>query len=347
MTQLSKTALAAVEKFMKKTAEVAGVAFNAGMEKLKFTVEPTKTQVLQEKIVANASPFLALINILPVSDLKGDKILMDADRLVSGRTDTDINDREPTDPTSMEAREYELFAVETEVAIKYNKIDLWAKFKDFAVRWNALIRKSIANDRLRAAWNGTHAARQTNKTLYPNGEDIAPGWLYQIRNFDSGAQYVSAANTDIILGSAEYPNLNFLVAVVKSGIPEVFRNDPDLVAIISADLASTAEQSFYFVNGNDPVQLEKLAALPMVMKKTYGGLPCYVPPFFPAGTILVTALNNLSIYYQDTSWRRTVVDEPRRNRYADYSSRNEGYVVETLEKCSLMDGITVYDAEPA
>ena len=59
----------------------------------------------------------------------------------------------------------------------------------------------------------------------------------------------------------------------------------------------------------------------------------------PDNAVLVTSWENLSIYYQDSSWRKQSIDNPKRSRVEDYNSRNEGYVIEQLEKIALTENV--------
>ena len=65
---------------------------------------------------------------------------------------------------------------------------------------------------------------------------------------------------------------------------------------------------------------------------SFGGLPWESPSNFPARGLIVTSYDNLSIYVQDGSWRRHILDNPKKDRVEDFNSRNEGYVVEVPEK---------------
>ncbi|MGP8697459.1 P2 family phage major capsid protein, partial [Pseudomonas aeruginosa] len=49
-------------------------------------------------------------------------------------------------------------------------------------------------------------------------------------------------------------------------------------------------------------------------------------------------LDNLSIYYQDSSWRRHLLENPKRSRAEDFNGRNEGYVIEQLGKFAALEG---------
>lgn len=340
--QLSSAGLAKVEQFRTNMSAALGVDASK-----QFSITPSLVQTLQELIQLDGSPFLQQINVAPVGELKGQKLFMGQGGLLAGRTNVSLGERTPNNYSQLTDKEYELHSVETNVGLPYALIDSWAKFKDFADKWNALVRKSIANDRVRVGWWGTHAAEQTNATLYPNGEDIAPGWLHQIRLYNSGSQYMPGTTVsggtpthNIILGSADFPNLDYLVSLAKAKVDPVFRDDPDLIAFISRDLVSFEEQAYWKINGRTPQQKEILADNPNKLLQNYGGLPSYSIPFMPDGTILISDFKCLSIYHQDTSWRRLIRDWAPRNRYEDFSSRNEGYVVEDFRECSLVDGIT-------
>lgn len=62
-------------------------------------------------------------------------------------------------------------------------------------------------------------------------------------------------------------------------------------------------------------------------------------PNFPVNAVLVTSWDNLSIYFQDTSWRKQTIENPKRSRVEDYNSRNEGYVIEQLEKIAFTENV--------
>ena len=63
------------------------------------------------------------------------------------------------------------------------------------------------------------------------------------------------------------------------------------------------------------------------------------PAFFPGSSILVTPLENLSIYYQDSSVRRLQKDKPEKNQVQEFNSVNLGYVVEDEEQAAFIEGI--------
>lgn len=61
----------------------------------------------------------------------------------------------------------------------------------------------------------------------------------------------------------------------------------------------------------------------------------------PANAILITRLDNLSIYYQDGGMRRSVIDNPCRDRIETYQSSNDAYVVENHDGAALVENIVL------
>jgi hypothetical protein len=75
--------------------------------------------------------------------------------------------------------------------------------------------------------------------------------------------------------------------------------------------------------------------------KQLGGLPAVRVSFFPGNALLITTLANLSIYYQEGTRRRKLVDEDEYDRVANYESVNEAYVVEAYELTVLVENIVI------
>ena len=55
--------------------------------------------------------------------------------------------------------------------------------------------------------------------------------------------------------------------------------------------------------------------------------------------MLITRLDNLSIYWQAGTRRRSVIDNPKRDRVENYESVNEAYVVEDYDGACLVENI--------
>ncbi|EHH4516921.1 capsid protein, partial [Escherichia coli] len=66
-------------------------------------------------------------------------------------------------------------------------------------------------------------------------------------------------------------------------------------------------------------------------------------PYFPADAMLITKLENLSIYYMDDSHRRVIEENPKLDRVENYESMNIDYVVEDYAAGCLVEKIKVGD----
>lgn len=116
------------------------------------------------------------------------------------------------------------------------------------------------------------------------------------------------------------------------------------MAIIGRDLLAHDKGKLYAQHGHTPSEKTKIELAQVI--DTYGGLPSYTCPHFPAKSVVVTSFDNLSIYFQDSSWRRYLLENPKRSRAEDYNSRNEGYVVEQLGKFAGIEASNVEFVEP-
>lgn len=305
-----------------------------------FAVEPTHAQELNEQITERVD-FLGRINVIGVTEVKGEKVLMGLNGPATGRTDTDENDREPSNLLDLKNNLYELFHTETDVALKFATIDAWAKFPEFARKYLEAVQKRIALDRILIGWNGTHVAKQTSKANYPLLQDVNKGWL-QIAREQIPEQVLKPADPDqkIKIGAGgTYANLDAAVHDVKQMIDPVFRDEGDLIVIVGSDLLAHEKGKLYAAQGRTPTEKERVEEAQVI--DTYGGLPSFVVPFFPVKGILVTSWNNLSIYFQDSSWRRHLLENPKRSRVEDYNGRNEGYVIEQLGKFAYLESDAV------
>ena len=258
---------------------------------------------------------------------------------VTGRTNTKTTDRQAKDASALENTTYELVDTQSDVGLPYAKIDAWAKFPDFQDRYSAAVQKRIAQDRIVIGFHGTIAAIQTDLEANPKLQDVNKGWLQQLR--EQAPQQVlkeGATPGKVTLGAGgDYANLDALVHDTKQMVDEILREDGDLVAIIGTDLLAADKAKLYTKQGDTPTEKERIENAQVIA--TYGGLPAFSVPNFPVNAVLVTSWDNLSIYFQDTSWRKQTVDNPKRSRVEDYNSRNEGYVIEQMEKIALTENV--------
>lgn len=306
-----------------------------------FNVSPTHAQTLNEKITLSSS-FLQRINVIPVSEIKGEKVMLGVNGSVTGRTNTTNADRVARNVLGLDGNGYELFETHSDVGLKYATIDAWAKFKDFAQRYAAAVQKQIGLDRIMIGWNGTSVAATTDRVANPLLQDVNKGWLQIAR--EQAPEQVMAQGTKAsgkiqIGATGDYANLDALVFDVSLMIEEEFRDGGDLIAIVGRDLLAYDKGKLYANQGGKPTEKERLEMAQVIA--TYGGLPTFTCPHFPSKGVVVTSWDNLSIYFQDSSWRRQIVENPKRSQVEDYNSRNEGYVIEQLGKFAAIEAAAV------
>lgn len=305
----------------------------------KFTVEPSIQQTLETRM-QESSEFLNSINVIGVNEQQGEKLGLGISGTIAGRTDTNQNDRQPTDPTDMEGSSYFCKQTNFDTALRYGKLDAWAKFQDFQTRIRDAILKRQALDRIMIGFNGTSAAAQSDRITNPLLQDVNIGWLQKMRDHAAErvmTEVVDASGKITIGTSGDYKNLDALVYdMVNTLIDPWYQDDTELVVLTGRKLLS--DKYFPLVN-SDLVPTEKTAADMMISQKRIGGLQAVRVPHFPANTIMVTRLDNLSLYWQEGSRRRNIIDNPKRDQIENYESSNDAYVVEDYGCAAVAENI--------
>lgn len=327
----------AFNQLRERIAHLSGVS-NASES---FSVDPSVQQTLESKI-QESSDFLSRINIIGVDEVKGEKIGLGVSGPIAGRTDVSTNDRSPRDLTTLDAHQYECHSTEFDTFLSWSKLDAWAKFPDFQTRVRDAIIRQQALDRIMIGFNGETAASATNRTTYPLLQDVNIGWLQLYR--DNAEERVMDGVVIDKEGAGDYKNLDALVYdAVNSLIEPWFRESPDLVAVVSRKMLSDKYFPLIQEHGHTPTESRALDLI--ISQKRIGGLQAVAAPFFPEGAILITSLENLSIYYQNGSRRRHIVDNPKRKRVENYESSNDAYVVEDYGFGCLIENIETADEE--
>ncbi|WP_037432553.1 phage major capsid protein, P2 family [Serratia plymuthica] len=336
--------------FMSRLAELNGV--ETGDLDKKFSVEPSVTQTIMTR-VQDSSSFLTRINIVPVPEMKAEKIGLNVSGTIASNTDTAGGDeRETADFATLDAEGYFCQQVNYDFHIRYNTLDLWARYQDFQTRLRDAIVKRQALDRIMIGFNGTHRAKTSNRIKFPLLQDIAPGWLQKYReNAPSRvmnkvvAEDGSVVSEKLRVGAGgDYANLDALVMDATNNlIAPWYQEDPELVVICGRQLL--ADKYFPLVNQEQP-NTEAMAADLIISQKRIGNLPAVRVPYFPADALLITRMDNLSIYWQEDTHRRHMVENSKRDRIENYESINEDYVVEDYACGALVENIELLPAKP-
>ncbi|WP_353981705.1 phage major capsid protein, P2 family [Salinicola endophyticus] len=305
-----------------------------------FEVDPTVQQTLETKI-QESSEFLNRINMTGVRDLKGQKLGLGISGPIAGRTDVSQRDRVPVDPTNLEPQDYECHSTEFDTFITWAKLDAWSKFPDFQARVRDAIVRQQALDRIMIGFHGKTAAKQTDRVANPMLEDVNIGWLQQYRD-NASARVIDGMT---IGKGQEFQNLDALIyEAVNSLIDPWYRENTDLVALVGRSMMTEK----YLPKINEWEQPTEARALDLIMAaKRMGGQTAMQVPFMPENAIFITSTDNLSIYWQEGSRRRHLIDKPERKRIVNYESSNDAYVIEDYGFGCLIEGITFEDADAA
>ncbi|EDA7566172.1 capsid protein, partial [Salmonella enterica subsp. enterica serovar Typhimurium] len=192
-------------------------------------------------------------------------------------------------------------------------------------------------------------AETSDRSSNPMLQDVAVGWLQKYRN-EAPARVMSKVTDEeghttsevIRVGKGgDYASLDALVMDATNNLIEPwYQEDPDLVVIVGRQLL--ADKYFPIVN-KEQDNSEMLAADVIISQKRIGNLPAVRAPYFPADAMLITKLENLSIYYMDDSHRRVIEENPKLDRVENYESMNIDYVVEDYAAGCLVEKIKVGD----
>jgi hypothetical protein len=339
-----------------------------------FAVAPVVEQKLEQRI-KESSEFLQAINIVPVQQQTGQTLGLETTRTIAGRVDTSGGTkRNPTDPTgNSETNTYLCRQTNFDWARRYAAMDAWRHRPEFETLLRDAILKQQGRDRIMIGWNGTSAAATTDRAANPMLQDVNIGWLQNIRTrapaqvfndgnltvktdgannaalkaiyikpdvelFDQNAAYNATGGSAHAV--ADYSSLDALVLDAKRMLPEWFRGRTDLVVIVGHDLV---DDKYFTIAQQTGATATEVEATDRIIRSTkqLGGLPAVRVPFFPSTALMITTLDNLSIYWQEGTRRRFLKDEPELDRIANYESVNEDYVVEDYELVVLVENIVI------
>lgn len=319
------------DEYTARIAELNGVKTTAS----KFAVVPQVEQKM-EQAIRESSGFLQKINIFGVDQSEGEKIGIDAGNTIASRTDTTgTEERKTQDPSELNALRYRTVQTNFDTHLRYNKLDAWRHDPAFQRIVANVVNQQIARDRLMIGWNGTSAALTTNRQSNQKLQDVNIGWLQHQRTNKPASVMNGTKIGD--KGDADYKNLDAAVMDATNNLlAEWHSNNPDLVVICGRRLLS--DKLVALVEAHEaPTQRNALDII--ITNKLIGGLPVVTVPYFPDDAFAVTALKNLSIYYQRGSTRRTILDNPRKDQVEDYRSVNECYVVEDHNLMCVVENI--------
>ncbi|WP_164276619.1 phage major capsid protein, P2 family [Stenotrophomonas sp. B1-1] len=313
-----------------------------------FSVNPSVQQTMEQRI-QESSAFLSAINMPGVLDLKGEKIGVGVNSTVAGRTDTSgTGERVPADVTALDSTGYECIQTNFDTAIPYARLDAWARQKNFQTLLRNAITQRQALDRIMIGFHGTSAAATTDRAANPLLQDVNKGWLQKYRE-DAPKRVMTGGKTAGVVqiggedkNTRDFCNLDALVLdVVSTLIDPWHQDDTGLVVVLGRELV---HDKYFPIIDQDNAPTEQLAADLVLGNKRIGGLRPVIAPFFPANALMVTSLDNLSLYWQIGGRRRYIQEQPNKNRIANFESSNDAYVVEDYGRGAVVENIRSGDA---
>jgi P2 family phage major capsid protein len=308
--------------YRRQVAQINGVEDAREM----FTVAPPIAQQMED-VIREEAGFLNRIGAQTVLNMKGETIGLDIGSTVASVTKTSgtNEERQPIEVLSLEnVNQYEVAQVDFDTAIRYATLDQWRVYADFPERYARQLARQIARDRIMIGWHGeSRAAVKSDRAASPMLQDIGKGWLTKVNE-----NAPLRIQTDgVTVGTAgDYKNLDALVYdLIENKMAEHHREDTDLVCIVGRKLL---HDKYLGLMNNNNAATERVALDVLFSTRQVAGMPAVVVPFFPADAILITRLDNLSIYTQEGSLRRLMREKPEKNRVEDFMSQNMDYVVE-------------------
>lgn len=336
-------------QYMSRIAELNGIEV-ADLSK-KFNVEPSVTQTLFDKIQQSSS-FLQLINMVTVGELTEEKVGMDVTGTIASTSDTDGGvERKTADFSKTDAYRYFCRPVNFDYHLKYNKLDLWARFQDFQIRIRNAIIKRQALDYITIGFNGIKRADTSSRVKNPLLQDVAVGWLQKYRD-DAPERVLNqftpkdggAISKVIKVGAGgHYANLDALVMDAhESLIDEIHRENPAMVVICGRRILT--DKYFPLIN-KFQANSEQLAGELITSQKTIGQLQAVRAPFFPANSIFITTLDNISIYLFEDAHRRHIVENPKLDQVENYEQVKIDFVIEDYSAGCLIENIEILEPD--
>ena len=325
------------QHFLSRLASLNNVERSAVVSK--FTALPSVQQTLEDK-VQESSEFLKLINFFGVDEQEGERIGLGVGSLIASTTDTRNGERKTKDLVQLDNNKYRAEQTNYDTHVRYAQLDQWAKFKDFQLRLTNLIIQTIALNRIMIGFNGKTRAATSDPVQNPLLQDVNVGWLEKIRQKAAQRhlfETVEASGKIEVGSTVEYKNLDALVFDMVNNLLEPWHQESnELVVITGRKLLS--DKYFPLVNTNQ-APTEQLAADLIISQKRIGNLPAVRVPYFPAHGLLVTRLDNLSLYYQLGTQRRAVIDNPKRDCIETYQSSNDAYELEDYGCAAFAENI--------
>lgn len=334
---LTPLAQACLNVFVENQSTLNGVSSDFISQGNMFNVVP-KVEYRWLQGVQNASDFLKRITMDTCDEMIVNDLGYESSGLISGRTNTDNEDRKTKSLGSVKGVKYECVDIDHDTHITFKDLNRWSEYDKarFLDRINERREASKANDIVMIGWHGTKAAADTNVTENPLGQDVAIGWVQHVKT-NKKENFLEDAIT--IGKDGDYKNLDAFVIAAKAQIPPHKRKDlvclasPELVDIRNVGLAEIADV------GETADQKVRLSQAYLS-----DGTEVLSPDFFPEKMVIITPLKNLHHLTKKGSTRITPETNSKRSRYELYQQSVETYAIGDYEQIIIFSNVASADA---
>ncbi|RZP89597.1 P2 family phage major capsid protein [Vibrio vulnificus] len=286
--------------------------------------------------IKQTDEFLSKINIVSVESQSGFASGLGTGLLIAAKTDTNHNTRIPRTLKPVSQMNYLCHQVNFDTALPFETIDSLALRADFQGALDAELQKLANLDLIRLGFFGETIEPDSDPVNCPNGEDVAKGWIQALRSSRPDSILKGASGTIKVGKGGDYETVNALVSAVKKKIAPLYRNVNDLVVLLGSDFVEH-DQANFFQRQIDPNKSGSQIELRQ-LEKSYAALPAFMPSCFPARGVMVTSLNNLSIYFWMKGVRKNFLKKnDGLNRMENFESACIDYVVERLDKAAAVE----------
>lgn len=276
--------------------------------------------------------FFGLINLVKSQIAQGDCLGLQVP--MPSTTDTDTTARQPSKGYIQPFQKFNCEQINIDTCISYAKLDALADYLDvnFEKALDYALDKQSLLALLMVGWNGKQRVATSDPNINKLAQDVKKGWLQQLRE-TRPSQVINGAN----VGSGQtYNTLNALIKAGLAKIDEPIRSSGELVAICGRDILADHPINIFYSDFDG-----QKAPRTTISQKQIGGLKAIGVPYFPADSVLITRLDNLSLYVHTGTIRRMFETNPSRDRLENYFSLSLDFIIEDYNAAVLIEKIKI------
>lgn len=277
-------------------------------------------RIIEQGIQENA--FLRLISTKFIVDSPNQDYEMSLP--IVSTTNTEQRERQPKNYIQGNIA-FECKQINLDIHLPYSDLDKFATV-DFEKALNDTLSAELLQNIVMVGFNGERREADSNPTQNPLGQDVAKGWIKQIK--DAG---------QVLDASAHHgKRANGLIKLALEKLPVKLRESGELIAICGSDILANS-----FVNIDYSALQRSTKNNLLVVQNLIGGLKAINVSYFPRNGILITPLENLAVYFKKDTSRLFFKNTPEKNVEEVYFSTNLDFLLENHRHAVYIDGLEI------